>query len=156
MAAEIGETPDVVARLLGNETAKLRSLGARLRAIDTAVIVTCARGWSDNAAGYFKYLDLSEIMLPRGFAGGGASARMRTRRLVGGEHAGLDLCCARQTSCLRASRARRGRSSHWSLGDGQSERKRWTGGGDQVTHISPPLERLGFNAQTGFLPIPLQ
>ncbi len=56
MAAEIGETPAVIARLLEREGATLRTLGAKLRAIDPAVIVTCARGSSDHAAGYFKYL----------------------------------------------------------------------------------------------------
>ena len=41
--------------------ATLRSTAQRLRDINPAVIVTCARGSSDNAAGYFKYL--AEILL---------------------------------------------------------------------------------------------
>src|ERR1700712_4990621 len=59
MAAEIRETPDAVARLIERETASIAALGQRLRAMDPAVIVTCARGSSDNATAYFKYL--SEI-----------------------------------------------------------------------------------------------
>jgi glutamine---fructose-6-phosphate transaminase (isomerizing) len=60
MAAEIRETPDVVARLIGREAASLKALGQTIRALDPAVIVTCARGSSDHAAAYFKYL--SEIL----------------------------------------------------------------------------------------------
>ena len=56
MAQEIAQTPAVVARLFERETGTLEKLGARLRAIDPAVVVTCARGSSDNAAAYFKYL----------------------------------------------------------------------------------------------------
>lgn len=61
MAAEIRETPEAVARLLDREGNAIRALGARLRALDPAVIVTCARGSSDNATAYFKYL--SEILV---------------------------------------------------------------------------------------------
>ena len=61
MASEIGETPGAVARMLAQEGAGLRALGARLRALDPAVVVTCARGSSDNAAAYFKYV--CEIVL---------------------------------------------------------------------------------------------
>ena len=61
MAAEIRETPEVVTRLIDREVAALRVLGQRIRALDPSVIVTCARGSSDNAAAYFKYL--SEILL---------------------------------------------------------------------------------------------
>ncbi len=60
MAAEIGEIPSVVARLLDVEKAALQALGRKLRTLDPQVIVTCARGSSDNAAAYFKYL--SEIL----------------------------------------------------------------------------------------------
>ena len=61
MAAEIGETPRVVAGLIAQETAALRKLGMRLRALDPGVIVTCARGSSDNATAYFKYV--TEILV---------------------------------------------------------------------------------------------
>ena len=56
MAAEIGEIPGAVARLLNMENAALQTLGQKLRTLDPQVIVTCARGSSDNVAAYFKYL----------------------------------------------------------------------------------------------------
>lgn len=61
MADEIRDTPAAVARLLDQEGRHLAQLGATLRARDPSVIVTCARGSSDNAAAYGKYL--SEIVL---------------------------------------------------------------------------------------------
>lgn len=56
MASETGETPDAVARLLDREDATIRALGARLAAMNPPVVVTCARGSSDHAASYLKYL----------------------------------------------------------------------------------------------------
>ena len=56
MAAEIRETPGVVARLVAQEAAAIRTLGARLRGLDPRVVVTCARGSSDHATAYFKYV----------------------------------------------------------------------------------------------------
>ncbi len=56
MAAEIAETPQVVAKLLARERPVIRDLADRLRALDPAVIITGARGSSDHAVGYFKYL----------------------------------------------------------------------------------------------------
>ena len=56
MAAEIGQTPAVVQRLLAEERSAIADLGRRLRELDPAVVVTCARGSSDNATAYFKYL----------------------------------------------------------------------------------------------------
>lgn len=61
MAAEIAETPSAVARLLDREGAAIAAIGRRIAAHDPAVIVTCARGSSDNAAAYFKYL--TEILI---------------------------------------------------------------------------------------------
>jgi glucosamine--fructose-6-phosphate aminotransferase (isomerizing) len=61
MAQEIRETPQAVARFFDRESAALVALGPRLRAVAPSVIVTCARGSSDNAAAFFKYL--AEILL---------------------------------------------------------------------------------------------
>ena len=61
MAAEIRDTPAAVARLLAGQGPALRALGQRLRGRDPAVVVTSARGSSDNAAAFFKYL--CEILL---------------------------------------------------------------------------------------------
>jgi glutamine---fructose-6-phosphate transaminase (isomerizing) len=64
MASEIAETPAAVARFLDREGAALTRIGAKLREIAPPVVVTCARGSSDNAAGYFKYLSEIRMGLP--------------------------------------------------------------------------------------------
>lgn len=55
MRAEIDEAPAAVRRLLGDSRAAIAEAGARLKAIEPAVIVTVARGSSDHAATFFKY-----------------------------------------------------------------------------------------------------
>ncbi len=61
MAAEIRETPEIVGRMVAREGRAIAALARILRDRDPAVVVTCARGSSDNAAAYFKYL--CEIIL---------------------------------------------------------------------------------------------
>ena len=61
MADEIRETPAAVARLLEAEGAAIGRVGRRIAELSPRVVVTCARGSSDNAAAYFKYL--SEILV---------------------------------------------------------------------------------------------
>jgi glucosamine--fructose-6-phosphate aminotransferase (isomerizing) len=61
MAEEIREAPQAITRFFDRETANLRDTARRLAERRPAVIVTCARGSSDNAASYFKYL--TEILL---------------------------------------------------------------------------------------------
>ena len=56
MAAEAAEAPQAVARFLDRNASALQALGARLRQGSPPVVLTSARGSSDNAAGYFKYL----------------------------------------------------------------------------------------------------
>jgi glutamine---fructose-6-phosphate transaminase (isomerizing) len=56
MASEAQEAPKAVARFLSQNADALAELGARLRLKPPPVIVTAARGSSDHAAGYFKYL----------------------------------------------------------------------------------------------------
>ncbi|WP_331010994.1 SIS domain-containing protein, partial [Sphingomonas sp.] len=56
MASESREAPAVVARMLTENRAALQILGERLRANPPQVVVTCARGSSDHAATYGKYL----------------------------------------------------------------------------------------------------
>lgn len=56
MRREIDEIPAALRRLLaGDGGGAIAEIGARLRALDPAVIVTVARGSSDHAATYFKY-----------------------------------------------------------------------------------------------------
>jgi glutamine---fructose-6-phosphate transaminase (isomerizing) len=56
MAREAAESPEAVARFLDHNSKTLVEIGARLRLKPPPVIITSARGSSDNAAGYFKYL----------------------------------------------------------------------------------------------------
>lgn len=56
MLRESAEAPDVVARQAGNGAAAFAHLGERLRARPPRFVLTCARGSSDHAALYGKYL----------------------------------------------------------------------------------------------------
>jgi glutamine---fructose-6-phosphate transaminase (isomerizing) len=56
MLRESREAPQVVARMLESNAALCRDLGERLRASPPPFAVTCARGSSDNAATFAKYL----------------------------------------------------------------------------------------------------
>jgi glutamine---fructose-6-phosphate transaminase (isomerizing) len=56
MARETAEAPNAVARLLSREAATFADLGRRLATLGPPVVATCARGSSDHAAGYLKYL----------------------------------------------------------------------------------------------------
>jgi glutamine---fructose-6-phosphate transaminase (isomerizing) len=56
MAQEAAEAPQAVRRFLQENGGALKELGARLRLKPPPVIITAARGSSDHAAGYFKYL----------------------------------------------------------------------------------------------------
>jgi glutamine---fructose-6-phosphate transaminase (isomerizing) len=56
MYCEAGEAGAVVARQLAANAASACALGARLRALAPRAVVTCARGSSDHAATYAKYL----------------------------------------------------------------------------------------------------
>ncbi len=56
MFSEAAEAADAVARLLSANRDAFATLGERLRAAPPAVVVTCARGSSDHAATYGKYL----------------------------------------------------------------------------------------------------
>lgn len=56
MARETREIPEVVGRQVSEGLAGYRRIGARLRDLDPPVVVTAARGSSDHAALYFKYL----------------------------------------------------------------------------------------------------
>jgi glucosamine--fructose-6-phosphate aminotransferase (isomerizing) len=56
MEAEAAEAPAVVARQLRANAGTMADLGARLRAHPPRAVITCARGSSDHAATYAKYL----------------------------------------------------------------------------------------------------
>jgi glutamine---fructose-6-phosphate transaminase (isomerizing) len=71
MAREAAQAPDAVAQFLQRNGVALAELGKRLRLAPPPVVLTSARGSSDNAAGYFKYL--TEILLGVPCASIGAS-----------------------------------------------------------------------------------
>ena len=64
MYREAAESGEAVARLLAANADTIATLGARLRASPPAVVVTCARGSSDHAAVYGKYLIWTRTGIP--------------------------------------------------------------------------------------------
>jgi len=56
MAQETAEAPAAIATMLRDNADRLAALGERLRATPPPVVVTCARGSSDHAATYGKYV----------------------------------------------------------------------------------------------------
>ncbi|WP_266170883.1 SIS domain-containing protein [Dyella subtropica] len=63
MFREAHEAADVVERQLRDNAAVLKTLGERLRANPPRFIVTCARGSSDHAAAYAKYVFETRLSL---------------------------------------------------------------------------------------------
>ena len=64
MQRETEEVPAVIGRLLSANRDSLALLADELRASPPAVVVTCARGSSDHAATYGKYLIETQIGVP--------------------------------------------------------------------------------------------
>jgi glutamine---fructose-6-phosphate transaminase (isomerizing) len=64
MAREIAQAPEAVARMLTTNRTALAELGRLYREGKPTHIVTCARGSSDCAASYFKYLIEITLGLP--------------------------------------------------------------------------------------------
>ena len=64
MAREIAEIPEVAARQLAEGLDRYREVGERLRRLAPRFLVTCARGSSDHAATYLKYLVETRIGIP--------------------------------------------------------------------------------------------
>ncbi|TMI78439.1 MAG: SIS domain-containing protein [Bacillati bacterium ANGP1] len=86
MLKEIREAPSAAARLLEREGARIRTLGARLRRRRPAGILMAARGSSDNAALYGKYLLETRLGVPVTLAAPSIitllGGRLRLRRYV--------------------------------------------------------------------------
>lgn len=66
MAAEIAEQPRVLARVLDTGVTGIREVAARIRRADPGFVLLAARGTSDHAALYAKYLIEVELGLPCG------------------------------------------------------------------------------------------
>jgi glucosamine--fructose-6-phosphate aminotransferase (isomerizing) len=64
MHREAAEAGHAVERFLGTNRAALRSLGGRLRDISPTSVTTCARGSSDHAATYAKYMIETSLGIP--------------------------------------------------------------------------------------------
>jgi glucosamine--fructose-6-phosphate aminotransferase (isomerizing) len=64
MFAEAAESAAVAARQLDQLNGALRGLGQRLRSLDPPVVITCARGSSDHAATFAKYLIETRALTP--------------------------------------------------------------------------------------------
>jgi glutamine---fructose-6-phosphate transaminase (isomerizing) len=64
MARETAEAPEAVARMLSANRNALKEIGRLYRTRKPSHIVTCARGSSDHAASYFKYLAEIRLGLP--------------------------------------------------------------------------------------------
>lgn len=56
MAIETAQAPEAVARMLRENAQALTDMGKLYRSREPSHIITCARGSSDHAASYFKYL----------------------------------------------------------------------------------------------------
>jgi glucosamine--fructose-6-phosphate aminotransferase (isomerizing) len=85
MAEEIREAPQAIAHFFDRETANLRQIARRLAELRPGVIVTCARGSSDNAATYFKYLTEIQLGVPVASMGPSVASLYRSPlQLTGG------------------------------------------------------------------------
>lgn len=68
MAAEIAEQPDMLARQLRDGRGAIREVAERIRGTAPRFVVMAARGTSDHAALYAKYLVETRLGLPCGLA----------------------------------------------------------------------------------------
>ncbi len=64
MFGEAAEAATVAERQLAELAGPIRKLGQRLRALDPALVITCARGSSDHAATFAKYLIETRLRRP--------------------------------------------------------------------------------------------
>src|SRR4051812_31360561 len=64
MFAEAGEAADCVRRLLAESKEPLAAIGERLRRRPPRAVLTCARGSSDHAATFAKYLIETRLGVP--------------------------------------------------------------------------------------------
>jgi glutamine---fructose-6-phosphate transaminase (isomerizing) len=64
MFLEAGEANEIVAQQWQKNTKLMRDLAARLRRLDPQIIFTCARGSSDHAATFAKYLFETRLKIP--------------------------------------------------------------------------------------------
>ena len=68
MRAEIGEQPEVLRRIADEEQRAIQTVAQQIRDHDIRAVFLAARGTSDNAAAYFKYLFEIQNGIPCGLA----------------------------------------------------------------------------------------
>lgn len=61
---EAKEAPAAAERQLSEHRGLMAELGGRLRALDPPLVITCARGSSDHAATFAKYLIETRALTP--------------------------------------------------------------------------------------------
>jgi glucosamine--fructose-6-phosphate aminotransferase (isomerizing) len=94
LLAEIGEQPAVVARLLDEQLAAVGEIARTIRARDPSTIVLVARGSSDNAAVYGRYLfevcnrRLTSLAAPSGLTLYGRGPRLDQSVVIGVSQSG--------------------------------------------------------------------
>jgi glutamine---fructose-6-phosphate transaminase (isomerizing) len=85
MRQEAQEAPEAVARFLEMNASALNELGHRLQLMNPPVVITSARGSSDHAAGYLKYLVEIALGVPCASVGASvASVYGATLKIPGG------------------------------------------------------------------------
>jgi glutamine---fructose-6-phosphate transaminase (isomerizing) len=85
MRAEALEAPEAVARFLQRNAEALKDLGRKLRTLNPPVVITSARGSSDHAAKYLKYLVEIAMGVPCASVGASvASVYGATMKVPGG------------------------------------------------------------------------
>ncbi len=94
LLTEIGEQPDVVARLLERQRDAVRNVALTIRRREPSAIVLVARGSSDNAAVYGRYLfevcnrQLTSLAAPSGLTLYGRGPRLDQTVVIGVSQAG--------------------------------------------------------------------
>ncbi|PHS21668.1 MAG: iron dicitrate transport regulator FecR [Robiginitomaculum sp.] len=83
MHQESWQAPARLAQQYAANVSGIEALGARLRASPPALVVTCARGSSDNAASYAKYLIETHIGTPTLSAAPSVNSVYNTRQDMG-------------------------------------------------------------------------
>ena len=80
MFREAAEAPQAVRRQIAGNRERMASLGHKLRALAPRAVVTCARGSSDHAATYAKYLLETRLGVLTSSAAPSVSSVYRTRQ----------------------------------------------------------------------------
>jgi glutamine---fructose-6-phosphate transaminase (isomerizing) len=94
LLAEIGEQPSVIARLLTDQAAAVQSAARTIQQRDPSAIVLVARGSSDNAAVYGRYLlevcnrRLTSLAAPSGLTLYGSGPRLDRTVVIGVSQSG--------------------------------------------------------------------